>query len=513
MKKYYKKIWPYVFLRLIFYIIYISAIAALPFIIKEMIDCGFKEGIYDVCKWIAIFGLLVVIGMLAQYVTQKSAWRLDRGFYKSIRHDYFSKIIQKLPDEYANKQEGQYISEILNDISCAEEYIEYTMQIIESAIGLIIYALYIFLLDYRIAVLLYIIAILVLFLPQITGKKLSTKKTELLINTGEYTNQTLDLFKGFLFVDKFTFNAILNRHRNMLSKLEDSRYNYGSYKTYANVLNGSVMYIINTSAFAIIAILLYYGNITVGIAAATMSYVQDFMYPLRSVVDSINSLKSVAGVKRKIIEELDTEGKRNFNERSVIEKIELKGISYSREECIIKDYSYIFEKGKKYVIIGENGSGKSTLLRLIMGMFKVDEGTILINDGELDYNICNSQIYYLPQDVDVYDASFHDNVTMFDSYYEKQDFYKYFDIFHLRDKLKSEKCTDLSGGEKQLLLLMRGIMSGKQILILDEPFSALSGEKEVKLTKLINQMPYTIIMVTHNRDKEYLSLFDEIISL
>lgn len=169
MKKYYKLLWKEILARLFFHIIYMSAIAALPYVIKNMIDCGFSNGIYDVAKWIGIFVVFVMIGMAAQYITQKSAWKLDRKFYEKIRQDYFCATIQKLPEEYNKKEIGEYASVINNDIASCEEYIEYTMEVCESIIGLTVYAIYIFMLDVRIAIIIYITAVLALFLPRVTG--------------------------------------------------------------------------------------------------------------------------------------------------------------------------------------------------------------------------------------------------------------------------------------------------------------------------------------------------------
>ncbi|MCR4778095.1 MAG: ABC transporter ATP-binding protein/permease [Lachnospiraceae bacterium] len=513
MKKYYKSISLQIFLRVLFHFVYISAIAALPYVIKAMIDCGFVNGMKDVVKWTSIFAMLAFVGMLAQYITQRSAWSLDRKFYKTIRQDYFEKIIKKDPGEFASKEAGEYSSELVNDISCVEEYIEYVMEITESVIDLLVYALYIFLLDYRIATIIYITAILVLFLPRITGKGLSTKKNTLLAKTGQYTNVVINLIQNFSFIDKFTISAISGRHKQALNEMEESRYEYGKYKTFANVLNGSVMYVVNTAAFVIIAILLCLGSITVGVATATISYVQDFMYPLRTVIDSINSLKSVTGVKERIIKELSTPESRSFNGDCSDGAIELKDIVYSQANCSINGFTHCFEMGKKYAIIGENGTGKSTLLKIIMGITTPDNGTVNIGNKKADFNTCNSMLYYLPQNSDVYSASFKENITVFGSYKERQ---KLVEILNLQDfgnVTESDNCDELSGGEKQLVLLIRALLSGKDYLLLDEPFSAMSAENELKLTRELLGLNKAIIMVTHNNGKEYLSLFDEIIEM
>ncbi len=82
--------------------------------------------------------------------------------------------------------------------------------------------------------------------------------------TGRYTNTVLDLLKGFSFIDRFTVRPVSETHKKSLLSMEKARYEYGKFKTFTNVLNGSVMYIVNTADFGIIAFLLSTGSISAG---------------------------------------------------------------------------------------------------------------------------------------------------------------------------------------------------------------------------------------------------------
>lgn len=75
----------------------------------------------------------------------------------------------------------------------------------------------------------------------------------------------------------------------------------------------------------------------------------------------------------------------------------------------------------------------------------------------------------------------------------------------------SKNCNELSGGEKQIVLIARALLSDKEILVLDEPFSATNRDLEMNLTKELINSGKTIIMVTHNSEKEYLNMFDCVI--
>lgn len=513
MKRYFHVVWKEIVLRLGFHLIYMCAIATLPYIIKYMIDSNYKNGFLDVVKWTGIFLSSVIIGMLAQYISQRSAWKLDEKFYKEIRKDFFNVIVTKLPSDFDKNTIGEYNTQISDNIDCCEQYIEYCMEICESFIGLIVYAIYILLLDIRVAIVIYVTAIITLFLPRITGEKLSIKKRTLLSKTGIYSNVVIDLLKGFSFINHSTINSISGEHFRYLEKMERARYDYGKFKSFTNVLNGSVMYIVNTAAFAIIAVLLYANAITVGVATATISYIQDFMYPLRTIIDSISAIKSVKGVEVDIITSI--ENCRTIEEREISfnKEIVVDNVSTCIGSFVLNNKSFIFTKGNSYAIIGENGMGKSILLSIISSRLVSDVGSVYIDDKKVDYDMCNQIMYYANQESHIFNASYVDNVTLFGSY-EEQDNLDILKVVTDYSMIKhATNCTELSGGEKQLILLNRALFSGREILILDEPFSAMNSTLENIITEYILRMGKTIIMVTHNNKMEYLKLFDHIINL
>lgn len=110
-----------------------------------------------------------------------------------------------------------------------------------------------------------------------------------------------------------------------------------------------------------------------------------------------------------------------------------------------------------------------------------------------------------------------DNISVYGSFGNNFNFEfisKYIPREKLRKLIDTSDCSTLSGGEKQLLSLIRAILSGKDILLFDEPFSALDKKIEVEVSKnILNMRDKTIIMVTHNEDKDFLRLFDCIIYL
>lgn len=452
--------------------------------------------------------------MSSQYISQKYSWKLDADFFQIIRKDLFTAILCKAPYEFYSKDSGDYSTMLNNEISACQEYIEYLMQTCEAVIGLVTYAIYIFFLSPTISVIIYFTAAITLFLPRITGKKLSDKKNYLLERTIDYNSKVIDLLKGYPLINYYTFKHIFDRYKTSLNVMETARYDYGKFQSFTNVLNGSVMYIINTSALAVIAVLLLNGSITAGVATATVKYINDFMFPLRTVIDSVSNIKSVSGVKNKIISEINSAVPFPNNTVNLKTAIQFDNVCYKLDNFCLNNFSYTFEKGKKYAIIGPSGSGKTTILNLLMGVVTPFSGQITIEGQKISHYLCKNSLMYINQHSHIFIEPFQDNVTVFNCFSASNKVKTFIPDEKIEYLSECKDCTQLSGGEQQLVNFIRALNSKCDILVLDEPFSALDTSLETDICRnLLKDPDLTVIMVTHNENKDFLQLFDNIISL
>ena len=372
-----------------------------------------------------------------------------------------------------------------------------------------------FSLDLRVSLVVYFFALLTLFLPKCTGNGLAKRKSGFLSRNGMYISKVNDLLQGYGNLNKDNKDKVVDRHETESDKLEKARFSFGSYKAFVNVFNGSVLYLIDIATFVILIFLLASAQITVGVATATVAYLGDFSYPLRMLVDSISAMKSVSGAKKKLLAGIDLRYEKG-QEIVFLQNICFKNIYFKYDNFCIKNFSYCFEKGKKYAIVGENGSGKSTLLKILMGYITPDSGQITVDGKALKGTEICSVAGYVEQNSHVYAENFEDNITMFGSYNKTE--YVQIENWKIEDKLhtlcEKEDCAQASGGEKQIISLIRALLSERDILLLDEPFSAIDIMAEENIVEALLGIPNkTIIMVTHNVQPHFLEKFDGVICM
>lgn len=203
--------------------------------------------------------------------------------------------------------------------------------------------------------------------------------------------------------------------------------------------------------------------------------------------------------------------------------IEIKNLTLGYgKHVVLKNINMKIEENDFICIVGPNGSGKSTLVKGILGLIKPIKGKVIYNDLKQNF------IGYMPQETKV-DSNFPASVMEIvlsgtlnslglKSFYSKETKEKA--LYNLKllgiEKLKNKSFCDLSGGQRQKVLLARSLCSTSKLLILDEPSNNLDSKSKSDLYKTVvdlnKKRGITIIMITHDLDHDNL-IGNKILSL
>lgn len=205
--------------------------------------------------------------------------------------------------------------------------------------------------------------------------------------------------------------------------------------------------------------------------------------------------------------------------------LELKNISYSYhnlhgETKALQDISFSVEEGEFVAIVGPSGCGKSTLLSIIAGLLSPEQGSILINNSDKSQN--HPRVGYMLQRDHLFEwRTVYRNVTLGLEIQGQlipkrlQHIDRLLEEYGL-DKFRDKRPGELSGGMKQRAALIRTLALEPQLLLLDEPFSALDYQTRLMVSAdichLIREAGKTMIIITHDLS-EAISLADRIIVL
>lgn len=208
---------------------------------------------------------------------------------------------------------------------------------------------------------------------------------------------------------------------------------------------------------------------------------------------------------------------KNYDKYSVV----LDGVSKSfGDEEILKSVDLKLEKGKFYTLLGPSGCGKTTILNLIAGFLEPSSGDVYINGRNVGNMPASKrtvntvfQNYSLFPHMNVYDnVAFGLEIKKVDKNIIKEEVEKALEMVNLAGFDKRE-VSQMSGGQKQRVAIARAIVNKPDVLLLDEPLSALDMKLRKSMQVLLSDIQWelgiTFVFVTHDQE-EALALSDHI---
>lgn len=179
-------------------------------------------------------------------------------------------------------------------------------------------------------------------------------------------------------------------------------------------------------------------------------------------------------------------------------------------EKVLNNINLAVKRGEKIAIVGKSGSGKSTLLKMLSGLYDLSDGEILINGEDsrrIERRSLLRQIGIVTQEVYLFNKTIYDNLVGERKDVTNQEIEETLKLVNIYDEIIqmpmgintviSEMGTNLSGGQRQKIILARELLKHPSVLLLDEATSALDYINEKQILKRISDLEITCIMVTH----------------
>ena len=282
--------------------------------------------------------------------------------------------------------------------------------------------------------------------------------------------------------------------------------------------------VINYLVLIFVAIQIILGRLAIGQFVSVRTLLQQLNSNISSLFNNIASAGEGLVNATDFMEFMETPALANGDIKIVdVPKIEFRNVSFvypRTTKKAIDGVSFTLNPGDGLAIVGENGAGKTTLIKLLIGAYEATEGDILVNDTpirNIDRESYLAQIGALFQDFSRYEfATLGENVWYGDvtQRYDREKVQQSLALAGLGDltaKLKrglnqtlskdldQHDSVDLSGGQWQRLGIARAFFRQPNILILDEPTSAVDAKAEYEIFRNIlrQQRDRTTIIISH----------------
>ena len=307
-------------------------------------------------------------------------------------------------------------------------------------------------------------------------------------------------------------------------------------KMYSSIMMFFTDYLIKMTTIAVIVYGVYKiaeNELSMGALIACTILTGRAMAPVTQVTSLIlrykQAMKSMQSINHLMSLPVEREHEANFLHRNqLLGNIEFKNVSFTypdQEMQALKNVSFRIKAGEHVGIIGRIGAGKSTIEKLILGLYKAQEGVVTIDEGinvqQIDPTVLRREIGYVPQDVTLFSGSLKDNIVMGSRYADDDAAIRAADlagvtVFANRhpagfDLQVGEKGGFLSGGQRQSVVLARALLLDPDIYIMDEPTNSMDNSTEESFKRRFAEILENKTLILITQKGSLLSLVDRLI--
>lgn len=474
-------------------------------LIKPKMDMGYIKGI-------ALFLLILyIVGIVFGYIQGFILSTVSNRFAQNLRQR-ISKKINRLPLKYFDTHEmGDVLSRVTNDVDAISQNLNNSLASLVSSITLFVgCVIMMFTTNVIMAVTAIVASIIGFALMFVILGKSQKYFNQKQIELGKLNGHIEEIYSGHTIVK--AYNGEENAKKEF-SKLNKNLYNCNQKSQFLSGLMPSLMNFIGNFGYVAVcivgALLVINDSISFGVIVAFMIYVRLFTSPLSQIAQAMTGLQSATAASERVFEFLDEKEMSNqkdirkrLNGSKIKGDIEFKNVKFGYDvgRPIIKDFSVKVKKGQKIAIVGPTGAGKTTIVNLLMKFYEINDGDILI-DGVSTKELTRENIHKLftmvLQDTWVFEGTIRDNIKFNRADITDEEIWEALRVVGVDHFVSTmpggldaiiDDGDSISGGQKQLLTIARGMIDDSPFLILDEATSNVDTRTEELVQKAMDKL-------------------------
>jgi ATP-binding cassette subfamily B protein len=353
------------------------------------------------------------------------------------------------------------------------------------------------------------------------GKKIKNIQKTIVAETTSLAGSTTESLRNIELVKSLGLaQQETNRLNNATDKILQLELKKVKYIRSLSFIQGTIVNLLRTSILLFMMYLIFTQQITTGQFFTLFIYSFFIFGPLQELGNIMNIYKEAEVSLEKFQGILDTPvDPKPLNPVNIkkIKTLEFDKVSFKHQSSSVKaitDISFKTETGNTIAFVGPSGSGKSTMVKLLLGLYRPEEGNILYNDNSfdiVDLDSLRENIGFVSQDTQLFSGTIRENLLFVNPKATDEDCYEVMKKASCQTLLeRADKGLDtvigeggvkVSGGEKQRLSIARALLRKPNLMIFDEATSALDSITEEGINKTIRDISsegnHITLMIAH----------------
>lgn len=496
---------------------------SIPLLMGEIINnLTYKKSSQDLIYYCILYAIISVVNVLSGFLSSYIFIKLQTKSGYALNKYVINHLQDVSMSHFANIDTAYLNQRINNDSNSIIMFcIEVIVNILVNSITLIFAAFLLIRINHNIAIVMFILLILYIIIYSAFKKPLFQKSFELKEAQGSFFSKLNEQLFNIKFIKIHSVKEVFTKRLDlafagMIKRIVSSQklaYLYTSFDSIIGLVAQLSIFLIG--GFAIIN-----GHMTIGYYVIMTNYFSMMMNSSRYFFNLGKTYQDNFVSYKRIVEILSIP-QQEYGKYEIenIESIKVENLTFAySEKSIFENYNLELKKGKMYSLTGHNGAGKSTLISLILGLYINDyEGKISYNDIDIKeiniYKAREKNIGVTEQEPILIPDTLINNIIL-DKNYDTKLISKYINILGLNDYISSlekgletvinEKSSNISGGEKQKISILRQFVKNPELMIFDEPSSALDAESKEKLINYLDDIKKDkiIIIITHDNSMQ-----------
>ena len=493
-------------------VVSISLTLLIPVLVGNAIDNIIGEGqvYFEAVTQIIIYIAAAIVGVttcqwLMNYLVNLISFRIVRD----MRRDVFRKFNTVPLSAIDTNPHGDLISRVINDVDAVGDGLtQIFLQLFSGVVTIVGTLGFMIAIDWRIAVAVFLLTPLSLFLAAFIGKLTHRRFTEQQILQGEISSFVEEHVGNQQLVKAFSYEP---RAFKGFDKLNGELQTVGFKAQFAGALANPSTRFVNALVYAAVAVFgaitVISGGLSIGGLSCFLTYANQYTKPFNEVTGVLTQLNTGIAAAERVFgvlewaDETPDKSKTPVNNCKGRVTIEDVSFSYVPEKPLIKHFSLEVPSGCHVAIVGPTGCGKTTLINLLMRFYEVNEGRILLDGTDIrDLSRDGLRRCYgmVLQDSWLFSGTIMENLRYGNETATDEEVIAAAKSAHAHSFIKrmpdgynteiSEGGGNLSQGQKQLLCIARAMLTDPSVLILDEATSSIDTLTEIRVQKAFAKM-------------------------